>query len=346
MNLINVCIIGAGVSGLTAARILQDKGVQVTVFEKSRGVGGRMATRRLDEKHSSFDHGAQYFTAREPRFINFVNSWLDQGIVARWPSREPSKNQSIAVLKAGTSNYKPSSEDRFVAVPAMNQICKVLAENLIIEKNVRVKNILSEGATFHLVSEAGDSLGQFDKVVVSTPAFQASELLANFPQLSSRLSKIEMRPCWATMAAFSDPLTDKWVGAFIDDSLLSWASRNNTKPGRNPDQEHIVLHANPEWTSRHWDSDPEWTATAMLTEFWNVSGIEPKIPTYLTSHRWRYAAPTEPLKPVSYTAGGGNIICCGDWTHGGRVEGAVLSGLSAAETMLEGLSGGGDTILR
>ncbi len=346
MNSINVCIIGAGVSGLTAARILQDKGVQVTVFEKSRGVGGRMATRRLDEKHSSFDHGAQYFTAREPRFINFVNSWLDQGVVARWPSRESAQNQAIAVLKSGKSHYKPSSEDRFVAVPAMNQICKVLAENLIIEKNVRVKNIRPKGATFHLMSEAGDFLGQFDKVVVSTPAFQASELLSNFPQLSSRLSKIEMRPCWATMAAFSEPLTDKWVGAFIDDSLLSWASRNNTKPGRNSAQEHIVLHANPEWTSRHWDSSPEWTATTMLTEFWNVSGIEPKIPTYLTSHRWRYAAPAESLTPVRYTAGGGNIICCGDWTHGGRVEGAVLSGLSAAETMLEGLSGRGDTILR
>lgn len=336
---INVAIIGAGISGLASGKLLHDQGVGVTVFEKSRGVGGRMATRRLNEENSTFDHGAQYFTARDPRFINYVNNWREQGLVARWPAIELGKDQRIVVLRNGQLQIKPATEDRFVAIPAMNQICKRLSQELTIKKQVRIKSIIPIDERYGLIADNGDSLGTFDKVIVSIPAAQASALLESFPSLSQSLSHIEMKPCWATMAAFSDSLTDEWVGAFMEDSLLSWAARNNTKPGRNSSPEHLVLHATPDWSDQNWEASPEEVTQKMLADFWKVSGIEPRKPSYCTAHRWRYAIPAESSKAATYTLDKSkNIICCGDWTLGGRVEAAFLSGLSAAELVLEAIS--------
>jgi predicted NAD/FAD-dependent oxidoreductase len=88
-----VAVIGSGLSGLSCERTLADHGFTVTVFEKSRGVGGRMATRRAED-NLSFDHGAQYFTARDSRFKRYVDSWLHDAIVAPWTGR-------IVVLEEG-----------------------------------------------------------------------------------------------------------------------------------------------------------------------------------------------------------------------------------------------------
>ena len=112
--------------------------------------------------------------------------------------------------------------------------------------------------------------------------------------MAEPISKIEMNPCWATMVAFEKPITDQWAGAFLHGSFLSWAARNSTKPGRNHDVEHLVIHANPEWTAEHWEQDAGEVAQMMLAEFWRVSGISPQSATHLQSHRWKYAIPVDP----------------------------------------------------
>ena len=107
-----VAVIGAGISGLMCARTLVDHGFPVTLFEKSRGVGGRMATRRTHDG-LRFDHGAQYFTVRDGRFRRYVESWIEDGIVEPWRGR-------IVVLDSGTIKEEKMGADRFVAVPGMN----------------------------------------------------------------------------------------------------------------------------------------------------------------------------------------------------------------------------------
>ena len=332
----NVAVIGAGISGLFAARTLQDHGMKVTVFDKGRGVGGRMSTRRIDSggEKITFDHGAQYFTARDHRFIRYVDSWIEQGLVAAWPDSKNGADQKIVVLENGAIKSESNSDDRFVAVPTMTAIGKHLASGLNVQLQTRVANVDLVDEGVELLDEAGDSLGKFDRLITSAPAAQSAELLTNFPALANQVSEIEMTPCWATMVAFEKPITDQWVGAFLHDSFLSWASRNNTKPGRNSAVENLVIHANSVWTAEHWDDDPASVATMMLEEFWQVTGISPQPHIHLQSHRWKYAIPVEPANVRCFADNSAVVVACGDWASGSRVEGAFLSGMAAAGRVL------------
>ena len=336
----NVAIIGAGISGLFAARTLQDHGIKVTVFDKARGVGGRMSTRTIGERGSglTFDHGAQYFTARDPRFIRYVDSWIEQGVVGSWPDKAIGSDQKIVVIENGKIKSESDSDKRFVAVPTMNSICKHLARDVDVRVQTRITNVDSVDEGVELKDASGNSLGKFDRLIVSAPAAQAAELLVNFPELAEKISKVEMNPCWATMVAFDEPITNQWSGAFLHGSFISWAARNSTKPGRNRDAEHLVIHANPEWTEKHWEDDPDEVSQAMVSEFWKVTGISPVPVIHLQSHRWKYAIPVDPSEARCFADDSAVTIACGDWASGSRVEGAFLSGMAAAGRILGTLS--------
>jgi predicted NAD/FAD-dependent oxidoreductase len=339
----HVAVIGAGISGLAAARTLQDHGVKVSVFDKSRGVGGRMSTRRV-EGGVTFDHGAQYFTARDQHFKRHVESWIEQGIVGQWPDQSLGSDQKIAVLEDGVTKSESKSNDRFVSLPTMNALCKHIADGVPIQKQTRVAKIdcLKGGVEsgVELFDDSEISLGKFDRVIVSAPAEQTAELLSKFTELAKPISNIQMNPCWATMVAFDKPVTNQWVGAFLHGSFLSWAARNNSKPGRSNNGDHVVIHANPDWTAEHWEQEREEVAEMMLTEFWRVTGATPQPHHYLQSHRWKYAIPVDPSEMRCFADESAVIVACGDWASGSRVEGAYLSGIAAAGRVLGTLVAG------
>ncbi len=226
-----VAVIGAGMSGLMCARTLADHGFPVTVFEKSRGVGGRMATRRTDDG-LRFDHGAQYFTARDERFARYVKSWLHDGIVLPW--RSP-----IVTLEKGRIKEEKTGTDRFVAVPGMNAICKHVSSDLDIVIQTRVAPLGRHDDLWHVCSDDGADLGTFDVAVVSAPAGQTADLLDAAPLLAARARRTEMRQCWAVMLAFPQSLDVGFAGAFVHGSPLSWIARNSSKPGRNARAGHM-----------------------------------------------------------------------------------------------------------
>ena len=332
-----VAVIGAGISGLFAARTLADHGLPVTVFDKGRGVGGRMSTRRVDGK-PCFDHGAQYFTARDLRFQRCVQSWLEQGVVARWPNPESDPSHKIVVLKNGEVTETEDANERFVGVPSMNAVCKHLAKDLDIHTSTRIEKIESVENAIRLTDNSGTVLGEYDRVIVSAPAVQAAELLVNFPSLAYPIAKIQMQPCWAGMVSFEQPVTQNWAGAFIHDSILTWAARNSTKPDRPADAEHIVLHAGHQWTSTNWERDGEAVAQDLLDAFWQASGISKQRPVHLQAHRWKFAIPVDPPETRCFFDSASGIAVCGDWAGGPRVEGAFLSGMAAAGRILGSLS--------
>ncbi len=333
----SVAVVGAGVSGLFAARTLADHGLSVTVFEKSRGVGGRMSTRRLGEV-PCFDHGAQYFTARDPRFQRYVDSWRTQGIVAAWPNDSPGKSQKIVVFENGEKTVKEDAIERFVGVPSMNAVCQHLAADLPVKITTRIETVARVDGRFRLVDDEGTDVGHFDRVIVSIPSGQAAELLAPFPSLADPISNIQMQPCWAVLVSFESPIATDWVGAFIHQSILTWAARNSTKPGRPDNREHLVLHAGPEWTVENWQTEPAVVAEEMLAAFWQATGSKPQQPIQLQAHRWKYAIPVDPPEQRCYSDGENRVVACGDWAGGPRVEGAFLSGMAAAGRILGTLS--------
>lgn len=344
-----VAIIGAGMSGVIAARTLLDHGLDVSVFEKSRHAGGRMATRRRDEQ-PAFDHGAQYFTARDHRFARYVESWRQQGVVAKWPEA----GDSIVVMKNGNLKQKSDSVDRFVGTPGMRSVVEHLASGIEINFRTTIEKIgRDQQDQLQLQDSEGSLFGPFDHLVVAIPAPQTSALLktietTNCDSLIGAIDAIKMNPSWATMVRLENPLAanSSWAGAFVHESSLSWIARDGSKPQRDAGPgEQLVLHATAQWSVENLERDADEIASEMLAEFWRVSGATVQSPSHLKAHRWRYAIPVDPMPDRTLFNDDLSIGCCGDWLGGPRVEGAFLSGMAAAGRILGTLSVGEPDVL-
>ena len=321
-----VAVVGAGISGLICARTLADHGVTVTVFEKSRGVAGRMATRRTEDG-LAFDHGAQYFTVSDESFGRHVRSWQEDGLVETW-------NGMIRVLREGRIDPCQTQMRRFVGTPGMTAVCKHLATEIDVHLRCEIASLQPVGNSWRLTDRTGKSLDTFDIVVVSAPSPQSARLLEPVPELAGLAGQVIMEPCWAVMAAFDTPLPAAFDGAFVQDSALSWVARNSSKPARPSSRDCWVLHGSASWSREYIDETVEEVKVRLLEEFWRMAGLPPIPPTWIAAHLWRYALPLEPLQHRCLFDPASGLGACGEWCPGPRVEGAFLSGAAAARCVL------------
>jgi hypothetical protein len=323
-----IAVIGAGVSGLAAARALHDQGHRVLVFEKSRGPGGRSATRRLDGV--SFDHGAQYFKVRDPRFRRVVDAWVESGQVSPWRGK-------VGRVADGTVLEEPDRGLGFVGVPGMNAVGKALAAGLSVRHGTRVETLERDGPDWVLRSDTGETLGTFDALVVAVPAPQAAPLLAPVaPELADRAAGIVYAPTWAAMLEFDAPLGLSADGLLFDDAVLSWAARNGAKPQRTG--ETWVLHATPDWTRSHLDATPDAAIDSLQTRFRDALGLRDLPLRQAGAQRWLYGLVENPLPDEALWLATHRLAVCGDWCAGPRIESAFLSGQAAAGYLLRGLA--------
>lgn len=322
-----VGVIGAGIAGLACAQALRRSGVDVCVLEKSRGVGGRVATRRIDSG-ITFDHGAQYFTVREAEFGVHVKQWCAAGTAAPWQGR-------IISLKQGLVTDLQEPRERYVGVPGMNAIAKSLATGIDVHTNVTVQSISPLDRKWQVEDSAGTLHGPYDLVISAAPAPQTTALLGSrSAALGKPLSIVKMAPCWTVMLQLREPLQTPFDAAFVHDSPLSWIARNSSKPERDA-TECWVLQASATWSHDHLEESADTIAKTLVDELWQATNHPPQSLSYAVAHRWRYALPHEPL-PVRYLLNWDmNLGACGDWCGGPRVEGAFLSGLAMAEAVLE-----------
>jgi predicted NAD/FAD-dependent oxidoreductase len=313
-----VGIVGAGPAGLLAARTLCRAGWSVTLFDKGRRPGGRMNTR----EHGAyrFDHGAQYFTVRDPRIQELLGEWISLGIVAEWPGR---------LVRISPEGSEPAKDARrFVGMPSMISLASHLAAGLDVQAGVRIEAVERSGREWRLVDDTGVDVGHFDRVIVAVPAKQAAALLMAAPKLRHAAERVRMAPCWAGMFVFEDRLPTDFDGAFLSEGPLSWIARDSSKPGR-PNFESWVVHGTPEWTARHWDVHRNDIPDLMAVELEKVVGPLPGR-SFQRAHRWGYALADVPARELLYEGALG-IGAVGDWCVGGRVEGALLSGIEMAE---------------
>ncbi|QAT86920.1 FAD dependent oxidoreductase [Corallococcus coralloides] len=314
-----VAVIGAGMSGLALARVLTGAGFGVRVLDKGRGPGGRLSTRRSAEG-GAFDHGAQYFTARDPLFRALVDAWVADGVAAEWRGR-------VGTLTRGT--VTPAKEAvRYVGVPGMSAVAKALADGLDVRTGVRVERVAREGQAWRLTAETGQDLGLAEVVVAAVPAPQAVPLLAGAPALAAQAGTARMSPCWAVMARFGAPVAVELEGAFVEDSALSWVARDTSKPGRTAG-ERWVLHGTPEFSAAHLEETPEAMAPKLVEAFGQALGRDVRA-VEAVAHRWRFAMPSPPLESSALYDAALGLGACGDWCAGSRVEGAFLSGVALA----------------
>jgi predicted NAD/FAD-dependent oxidoreductase len=315
-----VAVVGAGLAGLAAARGFVRAGASVAVFEKARAPGGRISTRRAEDL--AFDHGAQYFTCRDPRFAEILEPMRRSGAVAPWQGR-------IRSLRRGRIAALREETERLVGVPGMSALSRALAEGLEVEAQCRIEAVEKSERCWTLRSADGEPAGPFDAVVVATPAPQALSLVEAAPPLHRAVAAVRMQPCWAALVAFASPLGAALDGAFVEQSPLAWVARNSSKPDR-PAAECWVLHATPAWSEANLEDEPGPIGGRLLDAFAEALDRKPPAPAWLRAHRWRYASTDRPLgRPFLWDAAA-RIGVCGDWGDGGRVERAVLSGDSLA----------------
>jgi len=321
----SVAIVGAGVAGLTAARLLAERGYPVTIFDKGARPGGRTSTRQ--DGSFAFDHGCQYFTARDRRFQRYVEAWVDRGIVSIWPARRAS-------CLRGVVTRVDDDVVRYVGVPGMNAIALHLAHGLDVQQGIHILELQQTSGDWRLIADPSSPDRTFEIVLVATPAEQAVPLLNATPNLAAEVSKVFMQPCWSVMVVFDYELDAAFDAAHFSASPLVWAANDGSKPGRSGN-ECWVLHASPSWTMGHLEERPDFVADLLLKAFFESSGMHAVKPKYIRAHRWRYASPQEPLRAGCLWNKAEGIGVCGDWCHSARVQGAFLSGLQLAERVID-----------
>lgn len=329
-----VAVIGAGLAGLGCAQALQQAGLDVTVFEKSRGLGGRMSTRRAG--HWQCDHGAQYFTARSAEFRQQLEHWIQAGAAAEWQANII----SIGKRPASLPDSRHPETHRFVGTPGMSAPARLMAQGLNIRSQCRVLSLQHQDGGWRLgyqSAEGAAETARFDWIVCAMPAPQASELLAPAaPDVSAAIQRFGMQPCWAVMLVCDKPLKVSFDAAFVNQGALGWIARDTSKPARHG-SECWLLHATEQWSLDNLEQSTERVATDLMSEFARLPGIElePSNVTQASAHRWRYARNGDvPDAPVSRIEPGLQLGICGDWLNGGRVEGAWQSGRHLAQSIL------------
>ncbi|MHA3977199.1 NAD(P)/FAD-dependent oxidoreductase [Halovulum sp. GXIMD14794] len=307
----SIAVIGAGLAGLTCAHALKEAGLAPQVFEKSRGLGGRMATRRAEGL--AFDHGAQFMTARGAPFAEWLDGAVARGEAAEW-------------MPDGLD----ADHHRYVGVPKMNAPLRHLADGLNVAFQTEVAAIVPDSLRWRLKLADGTVTEPFDHVICTAPAPQAARLLAVDASLAEALAQVEIAPCWTLMVAF-DRAPDLPDAAQAPRDGIAWMARAGSRPDREAALAWVV-HATPEWSTEHLELEKDDARDRLL----EVLAPLPA-PVYAAAHRWRYAMTTRPLGRPFAASEDGSLLAGGDWTLGARVEGAFDSGKALAQEVVSRL---------
>jgi len=315
-----IAIVGAGIAGLSCALRLQDSGHDVTLFDKGRGAGGRMSTRRVETSagNAAFDHGEQYLTARDPAFVAAVDTWAAAGVVARWPA---------------------AGDDAWVGTPGMNAIVKHLADQTHVHWQHQVTALHRSDAGWRIdlltpppLMPTPSADAPFDAVIIAVPAEQAAALLADHdPAMAAQAKACRSSPSWTAMLAFAEPvpITEDVVRHA---GIIGWAARNSAKPGRSG-PEAWVIQATPDWSTTHLEDSIDSVAERLHTALADQADRPLPAPIYRTAHRWRYARTTATDRGALWNAGM-RLGAAGDWLLAPRIESAWLSGRLLADQIL------------
>lgn len=321
-----IAVLGGGLSGLSLTNEL-DGIFDITVFEKSSGVGGRLATRTAYP--FDFDHGAQFFTARTDAFKEFLAPFIDRGIVASW-------HPKIISLEPGEKPFKRKwFEPHYISQPKMTSLAKSLADDIKIKFNLNVDRVSKNKSRWSLFSN-GDIVGDgFDMVVFSVPVPQTRKILSMSKVYLGGLDDIDYLPCFTLMLGFDGGLSLNFDAALVRGSPVRWISVNSSKPGRG-DLNTLVVQADNQWSKENLELGLSEIQRILLSELESLADSSFQKFTHVDIQRWRYAKVSSAAGRNFFIDKDAKIAACGDWCRGDRVEDAFLSGRGLAMELIKG----------
>ena len=316
-----IAIIGAGISGLTLAHRFKDK-FEVTIFEKSKGVGGRVATRRAGD--FAFDHGAQFFKIRTSRFKAFMQPLIDNEIIMPWCG----KFAEITKNKVTKTRIWSNDNPHYVGLSANNGIGKYLAEDLKVIRSCKITHIKDR----FLIDNSGTQFGPYDWIFLTCPLPQVTALLFDKPvQFLAETKTISA--CYSLMLGFDEPVVLDFDMALVKKQDISWISVNSSKPGRETKQS-ILVHSTNAWANQHLEDNQDDVMQHLLKATSDTLSYDCTKADFTGLHRWRYANASRQEGQLFYIDYKKRIAICGDGFIKGRVESAFISADSLANDFL------------
>lgn len=312
-----IAIIGAGIAGLTCGRALARAGLAPVIFDKGRGLGGRLATRRTAQG-LQFDHGAGYLVARSDGFRTELADAVAAGALAPW---NPPEAGGMATAHVG--------------LPGMSGLARYLGQGLDLRSQTTITAV-SDGPKGAVVTPEGGDDMPFDHVVMMLPAPQIARILGADHALASALASVAMAPCLTLMAAFAEPAANApdILHDADPDAAFARILRDGSKPARNHPLTWVA-HAGCALTRRHLDADMA-TVTPLLLPLLSAR-IGAGAVLHAQTHRWRHALTAKPLGAPYLAARGGRLWLGGDWCLGPDAEDGWQSGVTLARDLLSAL---------
>ena len=308
-----VAIIGAGPAGLAAARALDHHGDEIRIFDKGRGPGGRLSTRRLGE--TRFDHGARALDFPVGRATDVLERWTADQAAAPWNPR----------VRGGAEPHEHQ-----VGTPAMNAVVKADARDLNVTFGTRIVALQPQETCWALIDQDGSITTLADRVVLAVPAPQAHDLLAptGFAHLKE-IAAVEFDPVWAFMFEGPDRIAIGFDALEHPSSVIAHAEAQSSKPGRRQDRSWVA-HATVEWSRTHVEDERPVVEELLARELSRL--LETELSPPWSAHRWRYGLVRTPVGREVLVDESRGLVACGDWCLGPTVEHALLSGRAAGRS--------------
>lgn len=318
-----IAIIGAGLAGITLARELREHAT-IDVFEKARGLGGRMTTRRREGFR--FNHGAQFFTARSEPFKRLLDRPEVRESIFEWQPK-------IVSIKADAKPFKRLwFEPHYVARPGMNGLVKTMAAGIDVRLQTRIESIDRVDSGWALGDADGKTHGPFDWVVSSAPPLQTQALMPDAFAERGRLVPARLSACHCLMVGFGESLEPGFDVAQVEESPIAWISKTPDEDTR-ASSSALLVHADNRWSDAHVDDDLEEVKHRLVEDLRSLLGDRWRDPTHVDLHLWRYAR-CETSMDTDYLLDAENhLAVCGEWCRGDRVEDAFLSGHALARAL-------------
>lgn len=314
-----VAVIGAGLSGLTLSKELQKKGLSVDIFDKARGVGGRMSSRRTSWGY--IDHGTQYFTVKHPLFQEFLQDY--DSVISVWEGK-------FARWQEGKLTPILPENPRYVASVGMNNLCKSMG----LEVRLQTRIMGLEKSTFWtLIDDNGQKYSDYNFVVVTAPPAQTYDLLKSHSNIASSIESLNMYACFSLMMIPATKVNLSFDGVeFPQHPVLGWVAMNDSKPWRG-EKGAIVMQSNFGWAEDNLEENRDVLTEIMKKNTEDIFKVKFGENLYESLHLWRYALPVRSNEKGYYLDEDNGIGVCGDWCLKGKVESAFLSSYYLAEKL-------------